>query len=407
MKRLLAVVLAAFTLLGCRSSGEATDPFFGRTTIEPPRTGSVPGQSEPYYQPPNVAGSQPGAPLRPIPAPQSSLAAPAGAVNLATPAPNPGPYPAPNTRYVTPAANPNPPPNPPPNPSNNFQYQNYNNNPGVPVNTTGWRGATTAAPAACRPANCVPACPSAPTYACPPGTVPVAAQPVCNAAPCAAQAPTLATRATPPAPLYSYPPPPADGSTARLASRPEANRGGSFPPRYDTANASSPYGNPSAAPAGRNPGQPIDITELPEHTDRSSSTRPPPTGAAVNPLGTAPDSPDTSKVLQAAAIVPSADGNRVSAASRQTDYAHDSNYQSLRGRLEYSPLEKVWKLRITPVDGGAIGHGDSVVISNPSVLIGYERGDWIEARGRLSAQNPTDQGTAPLYEVVDIQRVGA
>ena len=56
MKRLLAVAFAAFTLLGCRSNGQATDPFFGRTTIEPPPTGA--GQSEPYYQPTNPAGAQ-------------------------------------------------------------------------------------------------------------------------------------------------------------------------------------------------------------------------------------------------------------------------------------------------------------------------------------------------------------
>ena len=58
MKRLFAVTFAAVTLVGCRSSGQATDPFFGRTTIEPPHTGSVLGQSEPYYQPSNLAGTR-------------------------------------------------------------------------------------------------------------------------------------------------------------------------------------------------------------------------------------------------------------------------------------------------------------------------------------------------------------
>ena len=48
----------------------------------------------------------------------------------------------------------------------------------------------------------------------------------------------------------------------------------------------------------------------------------------------------------------------------------------------------------------------SIVIANPTVLVGYERGDWVEARGRLSTPNPAGQDSVPRYEVVDIQRVG-
>ena len=377
MKRLLAVLFAAFTLLGCRSNGEATDPFFGRATIDPPRTGSVLGQSEPYYQPSNSASAQATAPLRPVNGPPPSLAAP-------TPVANPRSYPPSNAPYVSPAAN----PLPAANPGAGYQYQNYNNR-SVPADPTGWHGATTACPPACPPAwpavNCAPAYRCVPTCTCPPGTVPVAAQPVCNAAPAAVQTPT-----------YGYQPTPADGSAARLASRPDANRGGALPPHYGAASAPSAYGS--------NPGQPLDIGDLPEHHDRSTSTQPPPSGAAVRPVTATIESPGASRVVQAVANVPVAGGDGSSAAARQTNYAQEPEFQSLRGRLEYSQIDRAWKLRLDPSEGVAT---ETVLIANPTVLVGYERGDRIQSRGRLSLPDSAAQGSAPRYEVVDIQRVGA
>lgn len=52
MKRVGASLLCVLTLAGCRGPGEVVDPFLGRMTVEPPRTGSVSGQRpEPYYNP--------------------------------------------------------------------------------------------------------------------------------------------------------------------------------------------------------------------------------------------------------------------------------------------------------------------------------------------------------------------
>ena len=165
--------------------------------------------------------------------------------------------------------------------------------------------------------------PVSPACRCPPGTVPVAAQPVCNAAP-----------------------------AARLASRPAANCGGSLPPCYNAAAVGSLYGNPSPAPSARSSGQPIDITDLPEHRDGGLSLPPPPTGAVAD---ASPGLPAASQVVQTAANVPAGDGDHAAAGPRQTNYADDSGYQSLRGRLEYSTVEKVWKLRIAPANGGESG----------------------------------------------------
>jgi hypothetical protein len=66
MKRPLAVCLATIVLVGCRSAGQTTDPFFGRSTVEPPRTGVAGGSRPPAYYsgtPANGAASTPRQPV--------------------------------------------------------------------------------------------------------------------------------------------------------------------------------------------------------------------------------------------------------------------------------------------------------------------------------------------------------
>jgi hypothetical protein len=66
MKRYFALMAVCIVLAGCaRSQSPATDPFFGRTSIPPPGTGSATGGGmDKYYQSPPVvqlpAGTQPG-----------------------------------------------------------------------------------------------------------------------------------------------------------------------------------------------------------------------------------------------------------------------------------------------------------------------------------------------------------
>lgn len=66
MKRAIAMLFLACWLAGCKSQTPTVDPFFGRTTVPPPPTGSIPGQSaDPYYrsapglQPPSLQASAP------------------------------------------------------------------------------------------------------------------------------------------------------------------------------------------------------------------------------------------------------------------------------------------------------------------------------------------------------------
>lgn len=55
MKWPLGVCLAAMLLAGCRGAGQTTDPFFGRSTIEPPRTTAGSGARPPAYYSPTPA----------------------------------------------------------------------------------------------------------------------------------------------------------------------------------------------------------------------------------------------------------------------------------------------------------------------------------------------------------------
>ncbi|HEY4761507.1 MAG TPA: hypothetical protein VIH42_13075 [Thermoguttaceae bacterium] len=60
MNRFFIIFIIACSLAGCKSQTPVVDPFFGRTTIPPPPTGSIPGQPvDPYYKSP--------APLQPTP----------------------------------------------------------------------------------------------------------------------------------------------------------------------------------------------------------------------------------------------------------------------------------------------------------------------------------------------------
>jgi hypothetical protein len=58
MKRAILILLLASGLAGCKTQTPTVDPFFGRTTIPPPATGSIAGQSaDPYYRQTSPTGS--------------------------------------------------------------------------------------------------------------------------------------------------------------------------------------------------------------------------------------------------------------------------------------------------------------------------------------------------------------
>ncbi len=104
-------------------------------------------------------------------------------------------------------------------------------------------------------------------------------------------------------------------------------------------------------------------------------------------------------------IGPSESPEAESVEGSSSRYGHDPQYAWLRGQLEYSRIEGHWKLRYIPVDGETDKHGGSVVVSDPSVLAGCERGDFVEVRGRVGDRR-TKKGYAPTYEVAQIKRLG-
>jgi hypothetical protein len=121
MKRFFALILVGLLVAGCKSQAPVCDPFFGRTTIPPPATGSITGRpADPGYQPPPLA-PQSGAcpPVVQMPAQPSAQSAPLnmpGPVNQPAPATvrpaippatQPGPsqnYPAPRPSSTVPGA---------------------------------------------------------------------------------------------------------------------------------------------------------------------------------------------------------------------------------------------------------------------------------------------------------------
>ena len=71
----LALLMIGLLLAGCKSQAPMADPFFGRTTIPPPPTGSAMGRDPYYPTPPTVQMPSP-TPPQPWCPPASSAATP-------------------------------------------------------------------------------------------------------------------------------------------------------------------------------------------------------------------------------------------------------------------------------------------------------------------------------------------
>jgi hypothetical protein len=85
-------------------------------------------------------------------------------------------------------------------------------------------------------------------------------------------------------------------------------------------------------------------------------------------------------------------------------YGRGAHYEWLRGKLEYSQVDRQWKLRYIPIDGATDDYGGSVVLSDQRALSGYKADDFVELRGRISPQ--AKSGYAPEYAVESIHRIG-
>ena len=86
-------------------------------------------------------------------------------------------------------------------------------------------------------------------------------------------------------------------------------------------------------------------------------------------------------------------------------YAYDSQYQSLKGKLEYSQSTHEWRLRYIPPDGNSTdNYGGSVILADAGKLKGLQAGDFVAVQGSAGTPGGTPGSFAPLYNVDRIQK---
>jgi hypothetical protein len=387
MSRLWCAIIVVAVCAGCRNSPPMTDPFLGRTTVEPPGTASVAPVAPPYYSSPSAPPVSP-----PI------ITQPAGAPIPATPPPTtqpPIPYSVPQgfrpVSSVTPNVS---------SPATSPAVAAAAPSPNRPVYGPPGGGMSHPQVAAVAPAQQpTPAQPAAPGLLRPESTV--GAMDIRSAA--AASNPVSAT----PAGWQ-----PADNSrtagstTSAVASSPAS---ASQPPGSAiriveptrTATASSPV-TPVAAtrsagefrPAGTSSltmpanGATTDTLNqsLPRWPAQDLSQLPPVRNASFNgaPVSaSAPASPATSS---------------------SSNYGYDAQYRWVKGKLEYSQSARNWRLRYIPPDAANDNYGGSVVLTDANKLAGLVPGDFVVAYGTLGPPS-ADQGSfAALYNVERIQK---
>jgi len=374
MKWPLTLIIVAVALSGCQSqSPPAADPFFGRTRVPPPGTGDMSGPpADPYFGgTPSAAGA--------MSRPAGSPAITPHTVIPQTPATSPM-APGTNNRYTPPAGT--------------FDRRNGS---GFGSNPSASRGPTIRIPPPSLTAG-------TPVRATPKENAPVAAD---------TPGPTVATTGMTA---------PATTPMAPLAGRERVIR--LLQPRPKPVAAVSCNATPVAAVDCR-PREPrllnvpvdaIDIRDLPKAqtpTSPKRSTAVPGQDAfrlisAVQPLVSSGQSsaPGDSVAVATAAVAEATEPGKTTATgfAPKSNYGHDADYAWLRGRLEYSRIDRRWKLRYIPIDGETDRYGGSVVLPDPSLLGGCERGDFIEARGQLDLLNPK-KGFAPTYRATAVKRL--
>jgi len=148
-------------------------------------------------------------------------------------------------------------------------------------------------------------------------------------------------------------------------------------PKPDTPGTASKI--PSAAPPGG--------FRLVSGTTTASTESPASSGVSAASQTSAGDEEDSTKQF-----------------TPHSNYGHDPAYGRLRGKLEYSQIDRRWKLRYIPIDGKTDKYGGSVVLADPALLSGCERGDFVEISGRLGGQDPKN-GFAPTYHPAEVKRL--
>jgi len=372
MTRPIAVVVAACILLaGCKAgtSGSPVDPF-GRTTVEPPRTGAVGVQAPESAM---YVGSRP-ADVSASTAPSRTTGAGASAAPPAT------------KRGYEP-------------PGGSYDFKGTSTDEARPVAAVG-PGDRVTIPAAARELSKRPGVLASGTR---PGgrTEPGRKREVPSTSPAVAAAGAPSTADSPGRSAVAL-----AGISASTAPVERERIVRTIVPRPTEA-AGEAGGSPPTRAARAGQDQPrrlsppegvIDIMDLPA------------AGASREPTGT--HGADAFRLVSdtASSDAGQTAGSRSAGSTAQDDtftprarYGHAPTYGWLRGRLEYSQIDRRWKLRYIPIDGATDDFGGSVVIADASVLSGYERGDFVEVHGTLGPTAPDDRHFSPEFEVDQIK----
>lgn len=346
MAPLRALLATAILFTGCQGSNPPgpTDPFFGRTRIEPPHTGAVPGPSAvaPYYNP---AAPQVTLPPAMVPLP--------GATSTVDPSPS-----LVFTQSDDPIAI----------PAAARQVENPNRQ--IASASQDLRSGTPDAPA--KTATPIPV------------TIAKNASPV---------APTASSHET----LLA-----GHRSLTATAERERIYQTIGPRPKQVVVSEAGPAVLQTASSATLSPKVPvsgtIDIMDLPPP---SEAAQPAQATADVQLVSAIVEINDPAG--QAAAT--STQGGAPVSFSQSSLYSYDPQYRQLRGRLEYSQIDHCWKLRYIPVDGMTDRFGGSVILANTDTLSGYERGDFVEVHGKLASTNPDNRTFSPTFEVQTVKLV--
>ena len=79
-------------------------------------------------------------------------------------------------------------------------------------------------------------------------------------------------------------------------------------------------------------------------------------------------------------------------------YGHSKDYTSLRGQLEYSASNRVWKIRYIPIHGQQDAYGGEFVLSDRTKLEAFQSGDYVTIQGAIVAASASTGNTGrPQY----------
>ena len=85
---------------------------------------------------------------------------------------------------------------------------------------------------------------------------------------------------------------------------------------------------------------------------------------------------------------------------RMARFGHAKDYTRLRGQLEYSAKDRVWKIRYIPIHGQQDAYGGQFILSDRSKLEAFQVGDYVTIEGAIIATKTVTGntgGNVPQY----------